>query len=159
MAQLKEAVEARRCRSPTSTPSFSCSAMPAVANLITRGERRAHLDAMCRLLLEHGDTIAAAIDADFGHRSVHETKILEIFPRCRREACEGACGEVDAAERKSVSVWFMPAAHACEQPLGRGRHHRALELSALSRCGAADLGARGGQPGDGQDVRVHARPC
>lgn len=44
------------------------------------GERRAHLDVICRQLLENDDAIAAAIDADFGHRSVHETKILEIFP-------------------------------------------------------------------------------
>src|SRR6266850_911720 len=73
------------------------------------GERRAHLDAMCRLLLEHGDALAAAIDADFGHRSVHETKILEIFPAL--QAAKHARAHVAKwmrPERKSVSVWFIP---------------------------------------------------
>ena len=73
------------------------------------GERRAHLDAMCRLLLEHDDAMAAAIDADFGHRSVHETKILEIFPAL--QAAKHARAHVAKwmrPERKSVSVWFMP---------------------------------------------------
>jgi len=84
------------------------------------GERRAHLDAMCRLLLEHGDTIAAAIDGDFGHRSVHETKILEIFPAL--QAAKHARAHVAKwmrPERKSVSVWFMPGrARVVKQPLG-----------------------------------------
>ena len=84
------------------------------------GKRRAHLDAMCRLLLEHGDALAAAIDADFGHRSVHETKILEIFPAL--QAAKHARAHVAKwmrPERKSVSVWFMPGrARVVKQPLG-----------------------------------------
>jgi coniferyl-aldehyde dehydrogenase len=84
------------------------------------GERRAHLDAMCRLLLEHDDAIAAAIDADFGHRSVHETKILEIFPAL--QAAKHARAHVAKwmrPEGKSVSAWFMPGrARVVKQPLG-----------------------------------------
>ena len=84
------------------------------------GERRAHLDAMCRLLLDNSDALAAAIDADFGHRSVHETKILEIFPAL--QAAKHARAHVAKwmrPERKSVSVWFLPGrARVVKQPLG-----------------------------------------
>jgi coniferyl-aldehyde dehydrogenase len=83
-------------------------------------ERRTHLDAMCRLLLDNGDAMAAAIDADFGHRSVHETRILEIFPAL--QAAKHARAHVAKwmrPERKSVSVWFMPGrARVVKQPLG-----------------------------------------
>src|SRR5215510_3442657 len=84
------------------------------------GERRAYLEAMCRLLRDHGDAIAAAIDADFGHRSVHETKILEIFPAL--QAAKHARAHVTKwmrPERKSVAIWFMPGrARVVKQPLG-----------------------------------------
>jgi acyl-CoA reductase-like NAD-dependent aldehyde dehydrogenase len=84
------------------------------------GERRAHLDAVCRLLLDNGDAISAAIDADFGRRSVHETKILEIFPAL--QATKHARVQVAKwmrPERKSVSVWFLPGrARVVKQPLG-----------------------------------------
>src|SRR5262245_50541872 len=83
-------------------------------------ERRTHLDAVCRLLLDNGDAIAAAIDADFGHRSIHETKILEIFPAL--QSAKHARAHVTKwmrPERKSVSVWFMPGrARVVKQPLG-----------------------------------------
>ena len=84
------------------------------------GERRAHLDAVCRLLLEHGDAIAAAIDADFGHRSVHETRILEIFPALQTaKHARAHVAKWMRPERKSVSVWFMPGrARVVKQPLG-----------------------------------------
>ena len=84
------------------------------------GERRAHLDAVCRLLLEHGDAIAAAIDADFGHRSVHETRILEIFPALQTaKHARARVGKWMRPERKSVVVWFMPGrARVVKQPLG-----------------------------------------
>jgi coniferyl-aldehyde dehydrogenase len=42
-------------------------------------ERRQNLDRLERILLENGDAIAEAIDADFGHRSAEESKILELF--------------------------------------------------------------------------------
>ena len=124
------------------------------------GERRAQLDAVCRLLLEHGDALAAAIDADFGHRSVHETRILEIFPALQTaKHAKAHVAQVDAA-RAQVGLALVHARSGPrgEATAGRGRHHRALELSALSRGGAVGLGAGGGQPGDGQDVRVHAPP-
>jgi coniferyl-aldehyde dehydrogenase len=42
-------------------------------------ERRANLDRLERVLLENETAIAEAIDADFGHRSAEESKILELF--------------------------------------------------------------------------------
>jgi coniferyl-aldehyde dehydrogenase len=83
-------------------------------------ERRTHLDVVCRLLVDNGDAMAAAINADFGHRSVHETKILEIFPAL--QAAKHARAHVAKwmrPERKSVSVWFLPGrARVVKQPLG-----------------------------------------
>ena len=46
-------------------------------DLATRLER---LSLVERLLLEHGEAFADAINADFGQRSVHETRLLEIGP-------------------------------------------------------------------------------
>jgi coniferyl-aldehyde dehydrogenase len=43
-------------------------------------ERQVILERLERLLIEHQDAIAAAISQDFGHRSIQETKILELFP-------------------------------------------------------------------------------
>jgi coniferyl-aldehyde dehydrogenase len=83
-------------------------------------ERRAHLDAVARLLLDHADALAAALSADFGHRSAHETKILEIFPSllAARHASEHVATWM-RPERKSVSFWFQPGrAQVIKQPLG-----------------------------------------
>jgi acyl-CoA reductase-like NAD-dependent aldehyde dehydrogenase len=83
-------------------------------------ERRAHLDAVCRLLRDHGDDVAAAIGEDFGHRSRHETRILEIFPAL--QAAKHARARVAAwmrTERRPVAVWFFPGrARVVKQPLG-----------------------------------------
>jgi coniferyl-aldehyde dehydrogenase len=42
-------------------------------------DRRTHLDALCDLLRSNQKTIAEAIAADFGSRSIHETRLAEIF--------------------------------------------------------------------------------
>jgi acyl-CoA reductase-like NAD-dependent aldehyde dehydrogenase len=42
-------------------------------------ERRAHLDVLCDVLRSNQHTIAEAIAADFGVRSLHETRLAEIF--------------------------------------------------------------------------------
>jgi acyl-CoA reductase-like NAD-dependent aldehyde dehydrogenase len=86
----------------------------------TAGERRAHLEAVGRLLLENTDAIAADIAADFGHRSPHETRLLEIFPS--HAAAKHARAHVAhwmRPERKSASIWFWPGrARIVKQPLG-----------------------------------------
>jgi coniferyl-aldehyde dehydrogenase len=47
---------------------------------LPRRERMAMLARLESLLIENQDAIAEAIARDFGHRSHHETKLLEIFP-------------------------------------------------------------------------------
>ena len=42
--------------------------------------RRTMLEKLEALLITHQDAIAEAISRDFGNRSIHETKILELFP-------------------------------------------------------------------------------
>jgi acyl-CoA reductase-like NAD-dependent aldehyde dehydrogenase len=82
--------------------------------------RRASLTSLELLLTRHSGEIEAAISADFGNRSVHETQLLEIFP---------ALGAVRDARRhvKSwmkprrgwASLWFLPARTEIRpQPLG-----------------------------------------
>ena len=83
-------------------------------------ERRAHLGTLCRLLTDNIDDMAAAIDADFGHRSLHETKLLEVFPSLM--AAKHARSHVAQwmrPEGKPVSLWFWAGrAEVVKQPLG-----------------------------------------
>jgi len=83
-------------------------------------ERRAHLETLRRLLVDNADALAAALDADFGHRSIHETKLLEIFPSVL--AARHARQHVERwmrPERKPVSIWFQRGrAQVVKQPLG-----------------------------------------
>ena len=46
-------------------------------------ERRADLRTLARLLRDNQDAIAAAISADYGHRSRHETLLTEVVPVLR----------------------------------------------------------------------------
>jgi acyl-CoA reductase-like NAD-dependent aldehyde dehydrogenase len=82
--------------------------------------RQRHLHDVGRLLVENRDAIAAAISEDFGHRSVHETEVLEIFPAL--QGAKHAKSHVEAwmqSERKPVSLWFQPGrARVVKQPLG-----------------------------------------
>ena len=48
--------------------------------LITYKERKETLKAIEKLLLENDEAICEAISADFGNRSYHETRIIEIAP-------------------------------------------------------------------------------
>jgi coniferyl-aldehyde dehydrogenase len=43
-------------------------------------ERKADLRTLQRFVREHKESLCAAISADYGHRSVHETLLAEIFP-------------------------------------------------------------------------------
>lgn len=83
-------------------------------------ERRATLQTLERMLLDHGDEVCAAINADFGHRPAAETRILELFPSV--EAIRHARRHVArwmTPERRHVSLWFRPAtAEVRYQPLG-----------------------------------------
>ena len=82
--------------------------------------RLARLRALEELILRHEDAIAAAISADFGHRSRHETRLLEVFPCV--EALRHARRNLRAwmqPRKVPVALWFQPgAAFVVPQPLG-----------------------------------------
>jgi acyl-CoA reductase-like NAD-dependent aldehyde dehydrogenase len=83
-------------------------------------QRDGRLAALERLVHDHIDEIAQAIGADFGHRSAHETRLLEIFPAL--EAIRHARRHLKSwmrDERRSASKWFLPGrARVLHQPLG-----------------------------------------
>lgn len=83
----------------------------------TRLKRLAALETMVR---DNSEAFAAAISADFGNRSAHETRLLEIFP-----SLEGLSHARRHLRRwirpqgRSVSLWFQPGrAEVRSQPLG-----------------------------------------
>ncbi len=121
-AGLAQRFEAQRA-------AFACAPYPDAA---TRDRRLAALE---RLLRDNAAAIADAVARDFGHRSVHETRLLELFPSL--EAVRHA--------RRHLRKWMKPQAarHLAVVPARpragdctaarRGRHHRAVELPGLSR--------------------------
>jgi acyl-CoA reductase-like NAD-dependent aldehyde dehydrogenase len=82
--------------------------------------RRAALGQLGRLLRDHADDLAEAISTDFGNRSRHESRLLELFP------AQAAIADAQRhlrrwmkPQRHWASRWFLPA--RCEirpQPLG-----------------------------------------
>ena len=82
--------------------------------------RRQRLDALEALLRENTTAICNAISEDFGHRSTHETQLLEIFPSL--EGIRHVRSHLKSwmkPQRRSVSLWFQPGrAEIRPQPLG-----------------------------------------
>lgn len=83
-------------------------------------DRRAALDALKAAVVDNQERIVDAISADFGARSAHETRLVEIF---------GTVQQINGARRglktwmkprrKPVSIWFLPGrAKVMFQPLG-----------------------------------------
>lgn len=110
--------------------------------------RRANLLALKALVLDNADEIAAAISADFGHRSAHESKLLDIF---------GLVSEINHAlkclkrwmkpQRRGVGIWFQPGRAALlAQPLGvigiAAPWNYPLYLTLGPLCGALAAGNR-----------------
>jgi len=82
--------------------------------------RRANLEKLETVLIDHQDAIAEAISQDFGNRSTHETKILELFPAIdglrytRRNLKKWM-----KPKKRHVSLWFMGARNrVVPQPKG-----------------------------------------
>ncbi len=94
--------------------AYSAARMPDVR---ARRDALAQLD---RLLIDNIGEIAAAISADFGNRSLHETQLLEIFPA--RAAVHDAKRHVKSwmkPKHSWASMWFLPARTELRpQPLG-----------------------------------------
>jgi coniferyl-aldehyde dehydrogenase len=87
---------------------------------VPRGEREARLDALIALVHGHVEDFVAAIAGDFGQRSAHETRLLEVFPALEgmRHARKHLGGWMKP-QRRPVSMWFKPAsAQLIPQPLG-----------------------------------------
>ncbi len=85
-----------------------------------RAARGDALAALESLLQREGDALAEAISSDFGHRSRHETRLLEVFPSL--EAIRYARRHLRdwmRPQRRSTSMWFLPG-RSCVmfQPLG-----------------------------------------
>jgi coniferyl-aldehyde dehydrogenase len=82
--------------------------------------RATWLKALEQMLIGNRDRIAEAISSDFGHRSAHETEMLEVFPSLAGIRHALRHGASWMRERRSpVSLWFQPASAAVlPQPLG-----------------------------------------
>ena len=84
------------------------------------GLRRESLTRLENLLIENMAAIEAAISADFGNRSMHETRLLEIFPALStvRDAKKHLKSWMKPT-RSWASMWFLPARNEIRaQPLG-----------------------------------------
>lgn len=85
-----------------------------------RRVREARLDALAALVHDNAERFVEAIAADFGHRSAHETRLLEIFPSL--ESIRHNRSHVGAwmqPQRRAASIWFRPGyARIIPQPLG-----------------------------------------
>ena len=83
-------------------------------------ERRALLAALDRLVRENVDAFCDAIAADFGGRSAHETRLLEVFPALEaiRHARRHLRGWM-RPQKRSTGLWFLPGRSRVHyQPLG-----------------------------------------
>ncbi len=79
-------------------------------------ERKADLLQLKKYLLEHKPGIVAAIGADYGHRSRHETLLLELLP---------VAGEVDHA-LKHLKAWMRPQGRGVDLRNFLGARNRVL---------------------------------
>ncbi|MCW5298488.1 coniferyl aldehyde dehydrogenase [Herbaspirillum lusitanum] len=83
-------------------------------------ERQDRLQRLRQLLLRHRDDIAAAISADFGNRSQHETQFLEVFTSLQAIDHALAHGKHWMQPQvRPAAIWFKPAGNRLlPQPLG-----------------------------------------
>ncbi|MEY2896969.1 MAG: hypothetical protein RL669_1238, partial [Pseudomonadota bacterium] len=83
-------------------------------------ERRARLEKLRELLLDHEAEIITAIDADFGGRSAFNTRLADIFPSVHELKVMLREGRHWMAPRRaSTAKWFLPATSSIlPQPLG-----------------------------------------
>ena len=88
--------------------------------VVPREARQARLDALFSLVHDNAERFVAAISADFGHRSAHETRLLELFPSLEAvRHTRSNFGGWMKPQRKAASFWFRPGrARIIPQPLG-----------------------------------------
>jgi coniferyl-aldehyde dehydrogenase len=87
---------------------------------VERSQRAARLDALAALVHDNAERFVEAISTDFGHRSAHETRLLELFPSLESIRHNRAhFGAWMKPQRKAPSIWFRPGrAQIVPQPLG-----------------------------------------
>lgn len=85
-----------------------------------RAERDRRLRALEAILRENVAALARAVSADFGHRSAHETRLLELFPSLQAiKHARRHLGRWMAPQRRRTSRWFLPGrSRVIAQPLG-----------------------------------------
>ncbi len=94
----------------------ACLAAPEVP----WAQRADRLQRLARLVESNAGNFAQAISRDFGHRSAHETDLLEVFPSLSGINHALAHGKRwMRGERRSTGKWFLPASsRVTPQPLG-----------------------------------------
>ncbi|MDZ4255382.1 MAG: coniferyl aldehyde dehydrogenase [Sulfuritalea sp.] len=119
------AIESAARQEGAHTPAFErvfagMHAATRRSSRVERGAREARLDALLALVHDNAERFVDAISADFGHRSAHETRLLELFPSL--ESIRYNRSHVGAwmkPQRKVASIWFRPGrAQVIPQPLG-----------------------------------------
>ena len=94
----------------------ACMASPEVP----WAQREDRLRRLSQLVEVNAEKFAAAISRDFGHRSGHETDLLEVFPSLSGIAHALSHGRKwMRGERRPTGKWFLPASsRVTPQPLG-----------------------------------------
>lgn len=89
-------------------------------SLLDHAARKDRLDRLELLLRANADTLSEAISRDFGHRSRHETQLLELFPSLEGiKHTRSHLKKWMRPQRGFASLWFMPARIELRpQPLG-----------------------------------------
>ncbi|HUP28674.1 MAG TPA: coniferyl aldehyde dehydrogenase [Usitatibacter sp.] len=87
---------------------------------LDHGQRMDALAALGRMLREHADELAAAIDRDFEGRSRDETRVLELFPSLSTIAHARRHLRAWMRPRRApTGLWFLPGrSSVMPQPLG-----------------------------------------
>ena len=94
----------------------ACLAAPEVS----WPQREDRLKRLARIVESNVPKFAQAISADFGHRSLHETDLLEVFPSLSGIGHALSHGKRwMRGERRATGKWFLPAtSRVTPQPLG-----------------------------------------
>ncbi len=83
-------------------------------------ERAVALDRLASVLKARKDDLARAVSSDFGHRSAHETHVLEVFVTLEElRHAKAHVAEWMRSQPRGVNLTFLPArAEMRYQPLG-----------------------------------------
>ena len=92
---------------------------------VSLGAREDRLDRAIAIVVDHGDEFTAAIRSDFGTRSAHETRFIDLAT---------SVGSLKHA-RKNVARWMRPGRRRVEFPLNLFRAKARVEYQPLGVIG------------------------